>query len=672
MSSPYLAGCTAVIREYLKKQGIALSGSELAAHVRRLLMNTAVPYQADGLYVTPRRQGAGLVSLDRAAAAKVLMSGNSGDAKINLFDKLGDTFSFPLTLTNDSSEDVTYPKAEICLTTDGTYFSDTEGRTLLRGQQALRCTADFTGPVTVTAGQSKTVTVTVALDPAQSRALSQVFRYGFFTEGYLLLSGAENSADISVPMLGFHGDWAQIPAVPAGSETVLIEIGANYNSKPVSIVRQVLIYQQILSRISDDVLLDESAAKLIPLTYASAKEKKQLAFITDECWLSPDGDSIAERISTAAYDSSSARGFTKSSAKLLDSEGNVIYENPDSIWIDAEFPFSGLPDGEYTYEIKRILDYPDSAEHPQFFRCKVHIDTQKPEIRSRTYTENGRTYLMIEASDNGKLQGITVSGTGFGCRAGEAASDRSRRALEAETLAELLYDTGFGTENLVQSYGFDTASLPPALRCFADIAQPSESKDIQFADVLEPEPDDDGIWTVKYDIAELQHYSFTVLDEAYNFAEIRSQENAAEELAAKQGIWLDQTEGVYEIGNGKIKHTSYLDGSVTEYSFTAALIRHDGLVMILLLDASGNTLERYLADAVTGSLKTKISRRGDVNCDVRVDVSDAVLLARFLVEDTKAVISSAGIQNADCDLDHLITPDDMIIILRVIAKLIVF
>ncbi len=61
--------------------------------------------------------------------------------------------------------------------------------------------------------------------------------------------------------------------------------------------------------------------------------------------------------------------------------------------------------------------------------------------------------------------------------------------------------------------------------------------------------------------------------------------------------------------------------------------------------------------------------RGDVNCSGIVDVSDAVLLARFVAEDTKAVISTIGKKNADADRKEGLDSDDVIAILRIIAKL---
>ncbi len=59
---------------------------------------------------------------------------------------------------------------------------------------------------------------------------------------------------------------------------------------------------------------------------------------------------------------------------------------------------------------------------------------------------------------------------------------------------------------------------------------------------------------------------------------------------------------------------------------------------------------------------------GDINTDERVDVSDAVLMARFVAEDT-VNISTAGRRNADADGDGMLNSDDVITILKMIAHL---
>jgi hypothetical protein len=60
---------------------------------------------------------------------------------------------------------------------------------------------------------------------------------------------------------------------------------------------------------------------------------------------------------------------------------------------------------------------------------------------------------------------------------------------------------------------------------------------------------------------------------------------------------------------------------------------------------------------------------GDVDCDGAVDVSDAVLAARFCAEDASAKISDNGIKALDVNGDAHIDGDDIICILRLIAKL---
>ncbi|MCQ2408728.1 MAG: dockerin type I repeat-containing protein, partial [Oscillospiraceae bacterium] len=60
---------------------------------------------------------------------------------------------------------------------------------------------------------------------------------------------------------------------------------------------------------------------------------------------------------------------------------------------------------------------------------------------------------------------------------------------------------------------------------------------------------------------------------------------------------------------------------------------------------------------------------GDVDCNGEVDVSDTVLLARMLSEDSDAIVTAQGMKNADCDQDGKPSMDDATLILQHIAKL---
>lgn len=60
---------------------------------------------------------------------------------------------------------------------------------------------------------------------------------------------------------------------------------------------------------------------------------------------------------------------------------------------------------------------------------------------------------------------------------------------------------------------------------------------------------------------------------------------------------------------------------------------------------------------------------GDVNCDTKVTVSDAILLSRAAVSDTTVDISAQGIINGDVDGDNALTSADVTKVLKFVAKI---
>ena len=80
------------------------------------------------------------------------------------------------------------------------------------------------------------------------------------------------------------------------------------------------------------------------------------------------------------------------------------------------------------------------------------------------------------------------------------------------------------------------------------------------------------------------------------------------------------------------------------------------------------TTTTTVTTATTPVLPEKVS--GDADCSSTVDVSDAVLILKFLSGDSGAKITDAGLRNADCDGKQGVTEEDVTVILRYIAKLI--
>ena len=66
MATPHMAGLAALVEQYVKSQHPQQDAAASADLTNHLLVSTAVPQQENGVYVSPRRQGAGPVN---AAAA---------------------------------------------------------------------------------------------------------------------------------------------------------------------------------------------------------------------------------------------------------------------------------------------------------------------------------------------------------------------------------------------------------------------------------------------------------------------------------------------------------------------------------------------------------------------------------------------------------------------------
>ena len=118
---------------------------------------------------------------------------------------------------------------------------------------------------------------------------------------------------------------------------------------------------------------------------------------------------------------------------------------------------------------------------------------------------------------------------------------------------------------------------------------------------------------------------------------------------------------------------------VFKAAFADFIRNSDAISMVLLSDSEIKTdgphpisqtagFNTVIPDAL--AMQKPKSLAGDVNCDSRIDVSDAVLLARFLNEDKTVRINAQGHINSDANGDSTVASDDVIHILRIIAKII--
>ena len=133
-----------------------------------------------------------------------------GDTKpvLNLGDDVARNGSYDLTFhaRNMGKDAAQYDVSVIAmspavLTQDGkTYMSSHD--------EALDVTVSGDKTVTLAAGATGDVKVSVSLSQSQKAKLDAAYENGIYVEGFVVLTAKDGSADLSIPFLAYYGDWS--------------------------------------------------------------------------------------------------------------------------------------------------------------------------------------------------------------------------------------------------------------------------------------------------------------------------------------------------------------------------------------------------------------------------------------------------------------------------------
>jgi len=216
MASPHVAGGSALVLERVDSK-FNLTGYDRVQLAKNLLMNTATPIELyEGEFVSPRRQGAGLMQIANALSTDVVVADSkTNEGTVALKEIQNDQFTFTLEAKNYSDDEATYnvnTQLQIDYPVnagDGLYVTapNTYGSYVLTDDEA-----DINVPETITIPANGTATITVSADvsdiPADIRA---IYKNGFFVDGFVTLTDANEeitgNVPLSVPFFGFDGGW---------------------------------------------------------------------------------------------------------------------------------------------------------------------------------------------------------------------------------------------------------------------------------------------------------------------------------------------------------------------------------------------------------------------------------------------------------------------------------
>lgn len=437
-----VAGMCAVIKARLKEEIPDIMATELMKLTRAVLVNSAnqLMYPTGSLY-SPRIQGGGEANLEAALGASLVLT-SDGSHKIELGELNSPVLTLRVTAHNLSDEPKTctldaivgsdsydkmsfeelgtesengaplyeklgYAKDAVKYFTEKfTQFKNTR-ISLADGLYQLNSAAEDYEPYkfTLAPHSRDTFNITVYLDEATYETYKEVFKNGFFTEGYVRLSTEDETA--AIPYLGFVGDYSAAPYAEAdiysgkpyiydsiylyrhftsGIDKQIIKIlGERQNGENMTYNENELIFSPVYDRKNASVYLNFGLLR-------SVKDVRVGVY-------SVDGSLIRDEMLgdlTRTYVSASTGNVTSPQIYIWNGRAD---DNSAYIY----------PDGEYTV---RISYRADKESHEREFSYTLKLDSTAPTVNSCEFSSvESYTALAVSAADNFGIERISVVDT---------------------------------------------------------------------------------------------------------------------------------------------------------------------------------------------------------------------------------------------------------------------
>ena len=426
MASPHAAGGMAIVQQALKARDNSMTGAQRKHMTDTLLMSTAhVIYDDNGVPYSPRKQGAGLMSINDAVNTRGYLSVEGMERpKLELKDDpaMKGVYTMNFTVHNTGSDTLYYDVTPLVLTDtteayvngSGQEFSTISGSSrLLPHTFTTNCENNR---VAVAPGKTADVTVTVTVTDEGRKMLAQ-FPNGSYVEGFVTLTqvAADGSAltdpiDLGLPFLAFYGDWTKAPIMDSTDYWETLDGSAS----------QAQAYMNTAFSSSSENTVD---------TYLGDNNYTTVPYLADRNAISPNNDDFMDSL-TGIY--TGLLRNTKSLRYTITGANGQVYYSKDceyvgkSIYsydyyrivpagVDAEYdgiePWYGtdahnakLPNNtKATVTIEATLPYGDGVGTNQkhSWSFPITIDTEEPHADNLKVTESeGRYYLSLDVSDN--------------------------------------------------------------------------------------------------------------------------------------------------------------------------------------------------------------------------------------------------------------------------------
>ncbi len=471
MACPNMSGVYALMRQYVvaefPKSMITddkgnIDYIEVNAIINRLLMSTAdTIYNKNGLPYAVRKQGSGLANLmDAKNTSAYILTYKNGEVMDKTKVELGDdpdktgVYSFKFTIDNFGSTSLSYDISATVMTEGVSDTLTYKGDTVVTQEGYILEGAKFEiisvsggsqdgNTVTVNGGSKCDVEVKITLSKEDKKYLDDSFENGMYVEGFVTLtSTTEGATDLSLPYLGFYGNWNEAPLF----DLDYFETNADELNDSIETLDKTLpdaYATRPIGGIEDDYIsyLGSYYFKQDPTKKIISAKREYIAISNVEgtvhslrfVW-GGQLRNAKEIIITITDDATGEVVFEKTEVSIRKSYGDGgSYIYPTSIEIEFDAAEQNLKNNaNYTVKLVGVLEYGDGGIEDNLnntFEFPLRVDFEAPSLTGcEFYTEYDKTtkktkfFAKMAVYDNHYAMAMQIGYVGLGTVDGETTN----------------------------------------------------------------------------------------------------------------------------------------------------------------------------------------------------------------------------------------------------------
>ncbi|MBE6946604.1 MAG: hypothetical protein E7459_11075, partial [Ruminococcaceae bacterium] len=232
MAAPHVAGGLLLIKQYLRENFPEDTPAQINEKAFAVAMSTSKQ-----INTFVRQQGAGMIHLESALSTKAFATVNGSRPKLELGEKEDGKFTFTVEVTNFADKEKTFGVDFKAITEEiktqeysgfaadlpwaqqtGLQLVNPEPVMVKVGNNTVKdvtslCKLDAPKTVTVPAGETVSITVTLSCTEELMAYFAEYCPNGMYLEGWIKLNDTDaDGVSLNVPFLGYVGDWDK-PAV---------------------------------------------------------------------------------------------------------------------------------------------------------------------------------------------------------------------------------------------------------------------------------------------------------------------------------------------------------------------------------------------------------------------------------------------------------------------------